>query len=458
MFLISFLLTALTVAFRDCTKAVPELVLPKCSDQCIKGDYDKHDNNCADNFKGICQLTDSDPVVKWISMWGDCVWQNCTNAGDKSKFIKTFERECKDTRESLNSNNVPNKWYQLLDASVSSSSRRSSLATATSLGSKTTSARSTSAATPPTTSTSSSLEALTSSHISPPLTTTVPGIDSWVPPVDSGSSTEVDPTPSQPNNRPVPSIAANPHPDSPNQSTKLTTTATPLHTSTASSHSASSPPIQTPIIAGAAAGGTAVLALAIGTVLYILRRRKHSKSLQFTPASWDPSGGLHAKPTLPDVEGHGEMRGGCGDIGEVKEMSGVSKPTQNGSPAFDMKQPRKAYQELDTDLSTPSNMVRSPYPIPAMGKTVSWHTPPELADTRGANEVHGESLDDVWPEDPRSIVELGGCHRRVDPVHGSVHGPVELAESSRVELDAGQNARRRYYGSGNGGGSVATNF
>ncbi|KAH7064454.1 hypothetical protein BKA63DRAFT_586386 [Paraphoma chrysanthemicola] len=458
MFLIFLLLTALTVAVRDCTKAEPELVLPRCSTkhQCIKGDYDKHDNNCADNFRGICQLTDSDPVLKWFSMWGDCVWQNCTNAGDKSTLIKTFERECKDTRESLNSHNVPDKWYQL-ETSVSSSSKRPSMVTATSLGSKTTSAGLTLATTPRTSSTLSTLETVTSSDISPPLTTTLSGRDSWVPPVNPGSSTKVEES-SQPNNRPVPSIAANPHPDSTNQSTNFTTTATIIHTSTALSHSASSPPIQTPIIAGAAAGGTAVLALAIGTVLYVLRRWKHSKSMPSTPASWDPSGGLHAKPTLPDVEGPGEMRGGCGDIGDVKEMSGVPKPIPSSSPFIDTKQPGTAYSEMDANLPTPTIKAQSTSSVPAMSKSVSWHTPPKMADTRGASEVHGNSVDAIEPDDPRSIVELGGCHLKTEPVRGRVNAPVELEESSRVDLDAGQNTRSRFCGGRNGDGGVATNI
>lgn len=65
-----------------------------------------------------------------------------------------------------------------------------------------------------------------------------------------------------------------------------------------------------------------------------------------------------------------------------------------------------------------------------MCKSVSWHTQPETAITRSASEVHGESLNGVEPEDPRSIVEFSGRQLIAEPVRGRVNAPVELEESS----------------------------
>jgi hypothetical protein len=85
-------------------------------------------------------------------------------------------------------------------------------------------------------------------------------------------------------------------------------------------------------VAGTAAGGTAFLALIIGSIFYFLRRRRHARSLASTPQSWDPN----RKARLPEVGGFGGNGAGAaaykedlhdeGQVGGVRGYEGKALP------------------------------------------------------------------------------------------------------------------------------------
>tara|TARA_R110002003_G_scaffold391_12_gene19487 strand:- start:6493 stop:7386 length:894 start_codon:yes stop_codon:yes gene_type:complete len=295
------------------------------------------------------------------------------------------------------------------------------------------------------------------------------------------SHVQSDPAPGTINNPPHPSVAADNPASGPSQATK---DLSQPHTtgSAATTQPANSPPVQTPIIAGAAAGGTALLALAIGTVLYILRRRKHSRTQPASSTSWDPSKGMHGKPTLPDVEGHGGMRGGGDDVKEMHSDSlpdryaGLNTRALNKPPVIAQRQGNEGYgvgsETADSaeyqELEARSPTLTSARTAPALAQTdnmSSWHALSSDAERRGVSEVHGESVS-IGPGLGGPVSELGSPWVRSSGTGGE--GVVELGSESavspmvgvgdelRVELDAGQTSQPRYCGGG--GAGVAQNF
>ncbi|KAF2029980.1 hypothetical protein EK21DRAFT_89392 [Setomelanomma holmii] len=253
------------------------------------------------------------------------------------------------------------------------------------------------------------------------------------------------------------------------QITKPNTSTSHSYTSNTASAGPQSSSTQTPMIAGAAAGGTAFLALAIGTVLYILRRRKHTRSLPSRTESWDPSGGMHGKRTLPDAEQVGEvgMRGGGW---EKVELSGDDMPDRYGTrspmaaapPHSNMRSDQMGdtvgYQELESRSPTLMSVPASPAPGHTLHPVKSWHALSPSLEQRGANEVHGESAVGS------PLIRKGGG----DPGKAELRGDSNSMAVGRehgfghVELDAGQEAQPRYYASADSGNGeavrVAQNF
>jgi hypothetical protein len=165
--------------------------------------------------------------------------------------------------------------------------------------------------------------------------------------------------------------------DAPSSPSYRPTSSTASHPYTSSSSPLSS--IPTPTIAGAATGGTAFLAIAIGAALYLVRRKKRRAA---TPRRWDTSAGIHARPMLPDVEG-GEKVGyvgahgvGMGKYDGVKKYDGVEKYDGVGSGRVGGR-----IQELETraTASLPMTMHNMP----------SWQS--------GANQGVGRGVGSEYP-------------------------------------------------------------
>jgi hypothetical protein len=191
---------------------------------------------------------------------------------------------------------------------------------------------------------------------------------------------------------------------------------------------------------------------------------------------------MHAKPMLLDVEGHGGMRGGGGDVKELhsdilpdryaglnthganktavivqthgNEGHGVDSETADGT----------RYQELEWRAPT----LRDAQTAPALAQTdnmSSWHASSSDAERRGMSEVHGESAG-IGPGLGSPVSEPGSPWVRSTGAGGeevvelgsesAVSPMVGVGDELRAELDAGQTSQPRYYGGG--GAGVAQNF
>ena len=241
-----------------------------------------------------------------------------------------------------------------------------------------------------------------------------------------------------------------------------TTLSTPPPSSSLPPKPQTYPPNTTATIAGAAAGGTVFLALALGSMFYILRRRKRSRSLASTPERWDPSAGGHGKPTLPDVEGHGHV--GRGMEKAKAEVHGETIPNRYASHVPPVPMVKHQHTQYPHPTRHPSHTEMrfndSPYP------ELETRSPPPPSTVYSASELHtdtvGSPVSELHTESVGSPVsELGGMG--VVPRMGGAEmagGAVELGDGNGrvgggyVEMYAGgeRQVKPRYYASGNNGG------
>jgi hypothetical protein len=115
---------------------------------------------------------------------------------------------------------------------------------------------------------------------------------------------------------------------------------------------------------------------------------------------------MHGKPTLPDVEGHGGMRGGGGEVKELHSDSlpdryaGLNTRALNKPPVIAQRQGNERLGAgLETadgagcqELEARSPTLTSARTAPALAQTdnmSSWHALSSDAERRGVSEVHG---------------------------------------------------------------------
>jgi len=243
------------------------------------------------------------------------------------------------------------------------------------------------------------------------------------PPPPESTSTNDDPASKAPAPLPSPD-ASNTTPSTLETTTQTTSLASPS-ASSSSPALAPLPPSSTPTIAGAAAGGTAFLAVALGALFYLLRRRKRSQSKASTTQHWNPDVGV-GRPTLPDISGVYEKEGNGLEryanptrgvsMGHVHQATMQQSSLQHGSMQHQASTERvkfngSPYPELGTtyaEQGTLHHELESPQPQPHVSPQQSWN---------GAIEVHAERKSPVS--------ELEGM------------GPIVRME--------GENTRGRYY-------------
>lgn len=357
-------------------------------------------------------------------------------------FIHTFSEQCGSISHPFDSKDIPDVWAEVMmngpasSASPSSTMLTSSTEQASTSSTSTTTIPSSQHDQPTPQPTPAPSAALTPQPDPKPQQSTPPA----APPEPSKNAAQTSNI-SEPG--PAPSTAPHRTNDEGNNTpTTLSTTTTSSHSAHVSSSTSSpapSAPLATTTIAGAAAGGTVFLALAIGAAMYLMRRRRKTRS-KISTAGWDPSGGVHGRPTLPDI---GDLRGGNGVYEKPDDEVLPTRYAQpQPKPISTMRRGGDIYHQASTERIKFNNSpypeleFRSPTivmansPSPVSGQ--EWRVP-----TREVCEVHAESMGSPVSEleGMSPLVRMGG--------RGDVRG---------VELDASGNSR--YY-AGNG---VAKNF
>lgn len=480
LFLI-LLLASLAIAQNPyCLPANPPASLPSCTvssltpsltitpaktpqHKCL--DSKDTDGTCADNLRGFCDL--SSGVYAYFQTYGDCLMSAC-NDGDKYAFMAEFKSQCEGTRNDWKTADI-GEWKKYLEKPVTStkaetkpsstekevkSSTRDQVTVKSSMTSTSTSTSPTS--NPPTTQP-------TPQDTRKPVLTIIdlPSTDLLTLPSPSSLVNALNP-----NDQPTPNadLATTRANDSPPPSTA--TQSIPSHSH---SHPATPHTLPTPTIAGAAAGGTAFLALAIGAVLYILRRRKrHRKNMRDSgEGRWDPNRGVdvHAgrEAKLPDVGLRGGDERGDGGMGEVggREIqaggraSGVSEKEGDGSERYAVhgvrqnpgfKKPPSPFPELESRSPTLPSLpspARSPQP------PQTWHSSNTTG--MGASELHSEParedvgipVSELDVQSPVAELDVISPVVRMNEHREGTWEPVEMGggrEGSRgaVEIDGGE--------------------